>query len=124
MATKKDPIEQLRAICMALPEVVERDSHGEPTWFIRGKRSIAMLDNHHHGANHLAFWCPAALGVQEALIEQRPEQFFRPPYVGEKGWIGMRIDKKPDWDEVLEFIEDAYRLVAPKKLSAQLDADD
>jgi hypothetical protein len=121
MATKKDPIEQLRAICMALPDVVERDSNGQISWMIKAKRSIAILDDHYNGVNRIAMWCPAAPGLQESLIEQRPEQFFCPPEVGDKGWLGMRIDKKPDWDEVLEFIEDAYRLVAPKKLSAQLD---
>jgi hypothetical protein len=117
-----DPVEQLRAICLALPEMTERLSHGAPTWFANGKKTIAMLDDHHHCADHLAFWAPAAPGVQAELVEQEPERFFRPPYFGVKGWIGVRIDRDVDWDEIAGIIEDSYRLVAPKKLIALLDA--
>ena len=115
-----DPVERLRAICLALPEMSERASHGEPAWFVREKKTVATLDDHHHGADHLAFWCPAAPGVQEGMIEQEPTRFFRPPYVGVRGWLGVRIDNDPDWDEIAQIIEDAYRLVAPKKLVQQL----
>jgi hypothetical protein len=121
MARPHDPVERLRRICLALPEVSERLSHGEPTWFVRGTKTVAMLDDHHHGADHLAFWCPSAPGVQTELVEQEPERFFRPPYVGGKGWIGMRIDRDPDWDEIAGIIADAYRLVAPRRLVALLD---
>ena len=119
-----DPVERLRRLCLALPEVSERVSHGEPAWFVRAKRTLATLDDHHHGADHLAFWCPAPPGVQAELVEQEPERFFRPPYVGMKGWAGVRIDVEPDWDEIAELLRDAYRLVAPKKLVALLDEGD
>ncbi|MCC6433534.1 MAG: MmcQ/YjbR family DNA-binding protein [Acidimicrobiales bacterium] len=119
-----DPVERLRRLCLALPEVSERVSHGEPAWFVRAKRTLATLDDHHHGADHLAFWCPAPPGVQAELVEQEPERFFRPPYVGMKGWVGVRIDVEPDWDEIAELLRDAYRLVAPKKLVALLDEGD
>ncbi|MDT4975316.1 MAG: hypothetical protein QOG98_1074, partial [Pseudonocardiales bacterium] len=85
------------------------------------KKQFVMLDNHHHGADHLAFWCPAPPGVQEELIAADPEQYFRPPYVGHRGWVGVRIDRGPDWAEIAEIVRDAYRQVAPKGLSAQLD---
>jgi hypothetical protein len=106
---------------MGLPEMSERLSHGEPTWFVGGRRTVAMLDDHHHGAEHLAFWCPAPPGVQAELVTSEPQRFFRPPYVGVRGWVGVRIDVDPDWDEVAAIVTDAYRLVAPRKLVAQLE---
>ena len=114
-------MQRLREICLALPEVSERLSHGEPAWFVRAKKTVVTLDDHHHGADHLAFWCPAPVGVQEEMIEQEPDRFFSPPYVGVRGWIGVRIDNNPDWDEIARIVEDAYRTVAPKKLIALLD---
>jgi hypothetical protein len=113
-----DPVERLRAVAMALPEMSERISHGEPTWFVQGKKTVVMLDDHHHSADHLAFWCPAPPGVQEELVRTEPDRFFRPPYVGHRGWIGVRIDRTPDWDEVAQIVAEAYRMVAPKKLAA------
>ena len=128
MAAKRrpsvDPVEQLRQICLALPEVTERLSHGEPTWFVRGKKSFVMLDDHHHGADHLGFWCAASPGVQAELVEQEPERFFRPPYVGGRGWLGVRIDRQVDWGEIAGIVADAYRQVAPTKLIALLDGSD
>jgi hypothetical protein len=115
-----DPVEQLRRVCLELPESSERLSHGEPSFFVRDKKQFVMLDTYHHGAEHLAFWCPAPPGVQEELIAQNPEQYFRPPYVGHRGWIGVRIDRGPDWAEIAEIVRDAYRQVAPKALSAKL----
>lgn len=124
MATKAEQrlLERLRAICMALPEVSERLSHGEVTWFIRGKRVLAMMDDHHHRADHFAVTCPAPPGVQQQLIELEPDRFYRPAYVGPSGWIGVRLDRDVDWDEIERIIEDAYRMKAPKTLVKQLDA--
>ena len=116
-----DPVARLRQICLALPEMTERLSHGEPAWFVQGKKTVVTLDDHHHGGEHLAFWCPAPDGVQQEMVEQEPSRFFRPPYVGGRGWLGVRIDNSPDWDEVAQIVEDAYRMVAPKKLIALLD---
>jgi len=115
-----DPVDQLRALCRALPEVTERISHGEPGWFMRGKRQFITLDDHHHGADRLAFWCAAPPGAQEELIAQDPHRFFRPPYVGHRGWVGVRIDAEPDWDEISEIVRDAFRQVAPKSLTDHL----
>jgi predicted DNA-binding protein (MmcQ/YjbR family) len=115
-----DPVARLRAICLALPEANERTSHGEPTWFAGKGKVFAMLDNHHHGAEHLSVWLPAGLGAQESLIESDPGRYFRPPYVGSSGWVGVVIDTKPDWSVVSWLVEQAYRLVAHPRLAAQL----
>ena len=112
----------VRRICAALPEVEERPSHGAPTFFVRGKKSIAMFLDDHHGDGRLALWCAAPAGVQAELVETEPERFFRPPYVGHRGWLGVRLDRSPDWAEVAEILADAYRTVAPKTLVARLDA--
>ena len=113
-------LERLRAICMALPEVTEKIAWGESTW--RAGKMFAQMDTHHHGAAHQAVWLPARPGVQEALVEEDPTHFFRPPYVGHRGWIGVRIDNKPDWKVVAGLVEEAYREVASPKLVDTLDA--
>lgn len=108
-----DPLPRLRALCLALPEVTEKVSHGEPTWFVR--RTFVMYADHHHD-DRLAFWCAAPPGTQEELVAADPERFFRPPYVGGRGWLGVRLDRDPDWDEIAEIVRDAHREVAPKRL--------
>ena len=114
-------VDRLRKICLALPEVTERLSHGSPTWFVRGKKTFATFVNDHHGDGILGIWCAAPPGAQEDLLREEPERFFRPPYVGGRGWLGVRLDRSPDWDEVAMIIEDAFRQIAPKTLVAQLD---
>ncbi|MFI6478905.1 MmcQ/YjbR family DNA-binding protein [Nonomuraea sp. NPDC050663] len=117
-----DPLEELRRRCMAMPEATERVSHGEPTWFVRGKKTFVMYADHHHD-DRLAFWCAAPPGVQEELIAEDPEHYFRPPYVGHRGWLGVYLDVEVDWKEVGEIVADAYRCVAPKTLVARMNAD-
>jgi predicted DNA-binding protein (MmcQ/YjbR family) len=119
-APGKDAVARLRALCLALPEANERISHGEPTWFAGKGKVFAMLDNHHHGAAHLSVWLPAGLGAQEALIESDPKRYFRPPYVGSSGWVGVVLDTRPDWAQVAWLVEQAYRLVAHPRLLAKL----
>jgi len=116
-----DPLEPLRKLCLALPEATERLSHGEPTWFIRDKRSFVTYANHHHD-NRLAFWCAAPDGAQHALVTSDPERFFIPPYVGYRGWLGVYLDREVDWDQIADIVTEAYRSVAPKKLLAELEA--
>ncbi|MFG1921719.1 MmcQ/YjbR family DNA-binding protein [Cryptosporangium sp. NPDC048952] len=116
-----DVLESLRRICLALPEATERLSHGSPTWFVGNRRSFVTFADHVHGDEHVAFWCPAPPGVQEEMIATDPERFFRPPYVGPSGWLGVRLDVAVDWDEITEIVTEAYRVVAPKKLVARLD---
>lgn len=115
-----DALDRLRALCLALPEVTEKISHGEPTWFVR-KVFVTFAGRHHD--ERVAFWCAAPPGVQEALVAGDPERFFRPPYVGVRGWLGVYLDVPGvDWEEIGEIVTDAYRTVAPKRLAAQLDA--
>jgi hypothetical protein len=117
-------IKKLRAICLALPEAVEKTSHGEPTWFAGKGKVFAMLDDHHHGAPHLSVWLPAGLGAQEGLIASDPARYFRPPYVGASGWVGVVLDDEPDWAVVGWLVEQGFRLVAAKRLVALLPARD
>ncbi|WP_431918945.1 MmcQ/YjbR family DNA-binding protein [Nonomuraea jabiensis] len=114
-----DALERLRALCLALPEVTERPSHGEPTWFVRGKKTFVMFADHHHD-DRLAFWCAAPPGAQGELVAEDPERFFRPPYVGHRGWLGVYLDVEVDWAEVAEIVADAYRQIAPKSLIARM----
>jgi len=118
----RNPLTTLRKICLALPETTERLSHGEPTWFIRGKKTFVSYADHHHN-DRLAFVCAAPPGAQQAMVAADPERFFVPPYVGGRGWLGVHLDldEPVDWDEVAELVEDAYRSVAPKKLVQLLD---
>jgi len=117
--SRRTAIDRLREICLALPNATEKLAWGEPTWRVRGKL-FAQLDDHHHGADHLAVWLPAGLGEQEAMIFTDPSRFFRPPYVGPRGWVGVRIDRRPSWTQVAALVESAYRQVAPPRLLESL----
>ena len=113
---------QVRRICTGFPEVTERLSHGAPTWFVRDKVTFVtlMLDGHHQNQfPHL--WCAAPPGVQQELIAADPQRYFRPPYVGHRGWLGVRLDGQVDWQEIAEVCQDAYRTVAPARLVKLLD---
>ena len=120
-ATADDALARVRAICLALPEVTERPSHGSPAWFVRDRKTLVMFLDDHHGDGRLALWVPAPPGAQADMVDEEPERFFVPPYVGGRGWVGVRLDRDVDWDEVAGIVTDAYRLVAPKRLAAQLD---
>lgn len=115
-----EALDRLRALCLALPETTERLSHGEPTWFVRDKKTFVTFADHHHD-DRLAFWCAAPPGAQEELVSEDPQHFFRPPYVGHRGWLGVYLDVEVDWAEVAEIVADAYRQVAPKSLIARMD---
>ncbi|MCW5942410.1 MAG: MmcQ/YjbR family DNA-binding protein [Fimbriimonadaceae bacterium] len=112
-----DPSEALakaRASCLAHERAYEKLSHGSPCFFIeKGRQFAAFLDDH-HGDGRLALWLPAAPGVQEALIQEDPAVYFRPPYVGPSGWIGRRLDRGLPWDTVDDLIAEAYELMAAK----------
>ena len=110
----EDHLQRVRRICFTFPETTERLSHGEPTFFVR-KKVFVMFANNHHNDGHIAVWLPAPSGVQAMLIESDPETFFKPPYVGVRGWIGIELDNISD-DELEFYIHQGWRLVAPKKL--------
>jgi hypothetical protein len=109
-------LEVVRELCLALPETSERPSHGAPTFFVGGRRSFATVWDNHHGDGRFALLCPAPAGMQATLVETDPERFYVPPYVGHRGWIGVRLDRGFDRDEIVGFVEDAYAEVAPPKL--------
>ena len=109
-------LERLRALCLALPETSERPSHGAPSFFVLGKKCFLMVLDDHHGDGIFGIWCAAPAGNQELLVQVDPGRFFRPPYVGHRGWLGVRLDRALDLDELAGIIEDAYAEVAPAKL--------
>ena len=123
MSPRTSELDRLRSVCMALPEVTERLSHGAPTWFVRDKKVFVTYwgDGHHKNFDFPHLWCAAAPGAAAELIELEPERFFRPPYVGGRGWLGVRLDVDVDWDELAEICKDAYRVIAPASLAALVD---
>jgi hypothetical protein len=121
-------LDRVRKIALALPRVSEVLSHGEPCFFLRGKRPICYYHDDHNGDGQVSLWCPAPVGVQEELVAAEPERFFKPPSSASgtfSGWLGMYLDtsgkNRVDWDEIAAILEDAFRLVAPKALVAELD---
>jgi hypothetical protein len=123
MARTRDPVEGVRELCLALPEVNERLSHGAPTFFIRDKKTFATVWDNHHRDERLGLICAAPPGVQEQLVDEEPDRFYVPAYVGHRGWIGVRIDRRVDWPEIEQILLDAYSCVAPAKLIALLNAE-
>ena len=115
-------LQRVRRICAALPETTEKLSHGEPTFFVR-KKVFTMFANNHHNDGHIAVWLPAPVGVQAMLIEASPDRFFKPPYVGVRGWVGIELGRISDEDLAFH-IRQAWVLVAPKKLARTLDPSD
>jgi hypothetical protein len=116
-----DGLEELRAICLALQEAVENAENemARPTFRLRDKIFAWYMDNH-HGDGRVGVWCKAPPGVQQMLVAADPERFYVPPYVGPRGWIGVRLDvESVDWDEVSEIVVESYRMTAPKKLAKE-----
>ena len=109
---------KLRGICLALPEAFEKEAWGECTFRVTGGTMFAMTDNNHHDSGHIAVWVKASAMVQEILINSDPERFFKPPYVGHKGWVGVRLQGKVDWDAVADILRDGYVMSAPPKARA------
>jgi len=116
------PLARLRKLCLAFPEAHEVEAWGEPTFRVRNKlfAMYAHAENH-HGAGRPAVWCKAAPGNQALMVKADPDRFFVPPYVGPSGWIGIRLDRNPDWAEIGELMKDSYRLVAPKRLLSSIE---
>jgi hypothetical protein len=114
--TKQEILAVVREICLGLPEASERPSHGEPTFFVGGKHSFATVWDNHHGDGRYALICAAPDGMQAMLVEADPQRFFVPPYVGHRGWIGIRLERGFDHEEIAGIVEDAYAEVAPPRL--------
>jgi predicted DNA-binding protein (MmcQ/YjbR family) len=109
----RQPIDRLRAICLALPEAMEKEAWGRPTFRVREK--MFALERAADGGS--AVWCKVPAGMQEVLVGAGPERFFVPPYLGVKGWVGIRVDRRTDWEEVAAMVRRSYRLIAPKRLA-------
>ena len=120
MEKGEQQIERVRRICLALPETWEKISHGEPTWFVN-KKVFAMFSNNHHHDGHIAVTVPAAIGIQEMLVKKAPKKFYRPPYVGVRGWVGIELDQVSD-KELAVHLREAWLLIAPKKLHPLLES--
>lgn len=108
-------LKRVRLICGMIPGTIEKLSHGAPTFFTP-KRVFAMFANNHHGDGHIAVWVPAAPGAQATLIEEAPDTYFRPPYVGVAGWVGVELSKTDD-EQLGALIREAFRLVTAKRIS-------
>jgi len=118
--SKDDALGRLREICLGLPEATEQvfGGHTTPTFRVRDKIFAMFSEDERHG--RVAVWCKAPAGAQAILVGADPERFFAPPYVGPKGWIGVRLDRPTDWDELADLVTDSYRMTAPKRLQAAL----
>jgi hypothetical protein len=115
--SESDPFERIRELCLALPDVTEK-TDGRPVFQVRGKSFVMCMDNHHNDGR-LAVWCKAPPGAQGILVEADGERFFMPPYVGPNGWVGVRLDRDVDWDELAALIADGWTMSAPKRLREQ-----
>jgi hypothetical protein len=122
MATRA--LARLRKLCLALPEAHEVEAWGEPTFRVRNKLfAMYASAGNHHGAGRPAVWCKASRPNQSLMVSAEPHRFFVPPYVGPSGWVGVWLDGDVDWNELNDFLRDAYRLVAPKRLRASFEPD-
>jgi hypothetical protein len=113
---RAEALERLRAIRATLPETTERPSHGAPSFFVRDRRCFLNVWDDHHGDGRFAIWCAAGEGVQAMLVDADRGRFFVPPYVGHRGWLGVRLDRGLDWDELEGILEDAFAEIAPARL--------
>jgi predicted DNA-binding protein (MmcQ/YjbR family) len=112
-----DPIERLRKICLGFPEATEKSfgGHAAPSFRVRDKLFVMTSED------GTFMTCKAPPGDQAVLVASDPDRYFVPAYVGSKGWVGIRLDPDLDWDEISEIAEESYRMIAPKKLAAELD---
>ena len=112
------PLPRLRKLCLSLPETHEVEAWGEPTFRIKGGKIFAMYASakNQHGAGRDSVWIKATKDNQELMIRSKPDRFFKPPYVGPSGWVGVYLDKSPDWNEVLELLRDGWQQIVPKKM--------
>ena len=120
--SQQSPADQVRSICLALPEAHEVEAWGEPTFRVRNKMfAMYASSDTHHGGGRPSVWVKSTLVNQDLLVRWQPGRYFVPPYVGPSGWIGIYLDKRPSWKTVSEILRDAYLLILPKKLRAKLE---
>jgi hypothetical protein len=106
----------VRDICLGFPAAAEKLSHGAPSFHVRGKMYLTFVDDH-HGDGRLAVWCKSTLEEQRQLVGSNPARFFVPPYVGVRGWVGVRVEpENADWIELSILVEEGWRSVAPVRI--------
>ena len=109
---EQSQLERVRRLCAAQPGSSERLSHGEPTFFVN-EQVYVMFANNHHGDGRVAVWVPTPPGAQAGILAQDPATYFKPPYVGGRGWVGIELARISD--EALRFhIHVAHDLIAGK----------
>jgi hypothetical protein len=115
------PIDRLRQLCLAFPEAHEVEAWGEPTFRVKNKIfAMYAASETHHGAGRPSVWVKSTHLIQDMLIHEDGDRFFAPPYVGPKGWLGIRLDRRPNWKTVEELLRDASLLTAPRRIAAKL----
>jgi len=118
------PVDRLRQLCLALPEAHEVEAWGEPTFRVKNKIfAMYAASETHHGAGRPSVWVKSTHLIQDMLVHENADRYFAPPYVGPKGWLGIRLDRRPNWKTVGELLRDAYLLTAPKRIAARLEAE-
>ena len=111
------PLPRLRKLCLSLPEAHEVEAWGEPTFRVKGKMfAMYAADGNHHGSGRASVWVKSDKENQALMLSAQPEKYFKPPYVGPSGWVGVYLDRSPDWDEVFELLRDGWKMIVPKKL--------
>ena len=120
-STPAKPIERLRKACLALPEAHEVEAWSEPTFRVKNKIFAMYSDSdNHHGAGHPCVWLKSTHLIQDMLIHEDSDRYFAPPYVGPKGWLGIRLDRRPNWTTITDLVRDSYLLIAPKRIAAKV----
>ncbi len=122
VVTRPDLLEKARKLCLSLPETAEKEAWGGPTFRVGGKMFAMYMDDH-HGSGHVALWCNSTEDGRSALMDADPARFFVPPYMGPRGWVGVRLDKRLGWKRIAEIVEESYRMTATKKILALFDAE-
>lgn len=113
--TTEELLGRVRKAALSHSSAYEKASHGAPCFFIEKKGQFAAFIDNHHGVPGVSLWLAAPVGLQESLIAEDPDCYFRPPYVGAKGWLGVRLDSSLEWQEVEDLIELAHQTIASKK---------
>lgn len=108
-----DALQRIRSICSTLPGVTETLKHGRPAFAVREKAFLYFMDNH-HADGRLAIWCKAPPGAQDVLLDLSPEQFFKPPYLGPSGWIGVHLNRGVRAEQLKAIITGGHAMNAPK----------
>jgi hypothetical protein len=106
--------DEVRRVALSFPEAVEKETWGHPTFRVRDKMFAAMDEA------GTSMSVKAAREAQAALVGSEPETFYVPSYVGQHGWVGVRLERV-DPEEMGELIEDAWRASAPKRVVAAYD---